>query len=68
MPITIEELTALVHALFAEVAALKSEVVRLKQENLKLKEELSVYKNKKNNENSHLPPSQDFHRINKKKV
>jgi transposase len=66
-PNTIEELTVLVHQLFAEIAALKSEVVLLKHENAKLKEELSIYKNKKNSNNSHVPPSQDPHRAIKNK-
>ena len=66
-PNTIEELTVIVHKLFSEVADLKSEVVLLKQENSKLKEELSIYKNHKNSNNSHIPPSQDPHRTIKNK-
>lgn len=66
-PNTIEELTVLVHKLFAEVADLKSEVVKLKRENSKLRDELSFYKNRKNSNNSHVPPSQDPNRIIKNK-
>lgn len=66
-PNTIEELTILVHKLFAEVADLKSEVVNLKQDNTKLQAELLIYKNKKNSNNSHVPPSQDLHRAFKNK-
>ena len=67
IPNTIEELTVLVHELFAEVTALKSEVVKLKQVNATLQEELSIYKNKKNSNNSHVAPSQDPHRAFKNK-
>ena len=66
-PNTIEELTVLVHQLFAEVADLKTEVVKLKQENSKLQEELSIYKNRKKSNNSHVPPSQDPNRAIKNK-
>lgn len=67
MPTTIEELTALVLRLYTELDYLKSEVVKLKQDNAKLQEELSIYKNQKNSNNSHVPPSQDPYRKNKNK-
>jgi transposase len=66
-PNTIEELTDLVHKLFAEVVDLKREVIKLKQDNSKLQEELSIYKNQKNSNNSHVPPSQDPNRKIKNK-
>ena len=66
-PITIEELTILVHKLYAEIENLKVEVGNLKKENTNLREELSIYKNKKNSNNSHVPPSQDQNRPLKNK-
>ncbi len=66
-PNTIRELTVLVHELFAVIADLKSEVVKLKQDKTILQEELSIYKNKKNSNISHIPPSQDLHRAFKNK-
>ena len=66
-PITIEELTILVHKLYSEIENLKIEVDNLKKENSNLREELSIYKNKKNSNNSHVPPSQDQNRPLKNK-
>lgn len=60
---TIEELKVLILKLNCEVDNLKNEVAQLKQENSKLKEELSLYKNQKNSNNSHVPPSQDPNRL-----
>lgn len=57
--------TILIETLIKQVKELAATVSKLVKENDLLKHELAGYKNKKNSDNSHIPPSQDQNRPKK---